>query len=458
MPPGVPYIVGNEAAERFNYYGIRAILTVYMTSYLVNSSGALATMTNEQAKFWVHTFIVAGYAFPVLGAIFSDWLTGKYPIIVWLSLVYCLGTVALAYDHTRLGLVVGLTLISVGMGAIKPCVSAHVGDQFGTRNKHLLEKVFGWFYMSINLGSFISTLLTPLLLDEKKFYETFGRFGRALANYHIVPGPGLAFGVPSVLMALATFVFWLGRNTFVHIPPRGAAFLRESFTGEGLAIIKRLAPIYLCITAFWCLFDQTTSAWVIQAEKMDLHWMGVNWLPSQLQAINPLFILIFAPLFSYVVYPLLNRIVPLTPLRKAGIGMFLTAPTFVIAALCEQSIQNGGTPSIGWQVLSYAILTAAEVMVSITCLEFSYTQAPNAMKSVIMSIYLLSVALGNEFTALVNLAIQKPDGTTRLPGASYYWFFTGFMVLAACAFVVVAMRYHGRTYIQGEAADSVPTA
>src|ERR1700752_3282286 len=86
MPPGIPYIVGNEAAERFNYYGIRAILTVFMTDYLVNSSGVLAPMSNEDAKFWVHTFIVAGYAFPVLGAIISDWLLGKYNIIIWLSI------------------------------------------------------------------------------------------------------------------------------------------------------------------------------------------------------------------------------------------------------------------------------------------------------------------------------------------------------------------------------------
>jgi POT family proton-dependent oligopeptide transporter len=452
MPPGVPYIVGNEAAERFNFYGIRAILTVFMTDYLVNAAGQPAPMSNEDAKFWVHTFIVAGYAFPVLGAIISDWLLGKYTIIIWLSLVYCLGTLALSVDHTRLGLFVGLGLIAFGMGAIKPCVSAHVGDQFGPRNKHLLEKVFGWFYISINLGSFISSLLTPILLNEKAFYETYGAFGRWLAERGITPGPGLAFGVPSALMGLATFVFWLGRNTFVHIPPRGNAFLKETFSREAWEVIKNLAPIYLCITAFWCLFDQTTSAWVIQAKKTNLHWMGRDWLPSQLQAINPLFILIFAPLFSYVIYPAMGKMMTLTPLRKVGIGMFLTAPSFIIAALIEHSIDIGGTPSIGWQVLAYAFLTAAEVMVSITSLEFSYTQAPNALKSVVMSIYLLSVAVGNEFTAVVNWAIQKPDGTTRLPGASYYWFFTGFMVLAACAFVVVAMRYQGRTFIQGEEA------
>lgn len=450
MPPGIPYIIGNEVAERFSFYGMRAILTVFMTKYLLDSSGAVDAMSEADAKYWFHTFMVAGYAFPLLGAIVSDWLFGKYATILWLSIVYCFGHLALALDETRLGLVIGLTLIALGMGAIKPCVSAHVGDQFGSRNKHLLGRVFGWFYFSINFGAFFSSLLTPILLDEKTFHEFFGSVGAWLVDLGIEPGPRLAFGVPGVLMALATLIFWMGRNKFVHIPPRGKTFLKESFTGEGLAAILRLAPIYVCVAAFWCLFDQTASAWVLQADKMNRDWLGREWLPSQVQAVNPMFILMFVPLFSYLVYPALGRIVRLTPLRKIGFGLFLTAAAFAISALIEQAIQAELTPSIGWQVVAYAVLTAAEVMVSITCLEFSYTQAPNSMKSVIMSIYMLSVSLGNEFTAVVNGIIERDDGSLILEGASYYWFFTGVMVFAACAFVVVAMRYQEKTYIQGE--------
>lgn len=450
MPPGVPYIVGNEMAERFSFYGMKAILTVFMTKYLVDSTGALDTMSPEDAKFWVHTFVVAGYAFPLVGAIVSDWLFGKYPTILWLSIVYCLGHLALAMDESRLGLGLGLGLIAVGMGAIKPCVSAHVGDQFGTSNKHLLGRVFGWFYLSINMGAFASTLLTPILLNAEAFQNLFGGFARTLESIGVHPGPRLAFGVPGVLMAIATFVFWLGRNHFVHVPPRGREFLKESFTGEGLAVIKRLIPIYLCVAAFWCLFDQTATAWVLQAKDMDRSWLGVKWLESQMQAINPFFILLLIPLFTYVIYPAIGTVFPLTPLRKIGIGMFLTVPAFGVSGLIQSWIDAGQSPSIGWQVLAYALLTAAEVMVSITCLEFSYTQAPNSMKSVIMSIFLLSVSVGNEFTAVVNWLIVREDGTNMLPGATYYWFFTGIMALAAFAYVGAAMLYRGRTYIQGE--------
>jgi POT family proton-dependent oligopeptide transporter len=136
--------------------------------------------------------------------------------------------------------------------------------------------------------------------------------------------------------------------------------------------------------------------------------------------------------------------------------MFLTVPAFSISALIEQNIQDGGSPSILWQVLAYVVLTAAEIMVSITCLEFSYTQAPNSIKSIVMSIFLLSVSLGNFITAGVNKIIENSDGTSKLPGASYYWFFTALMVVAAVMFVAVALKYQGKTHSQDERDEAFP--
>lgn len=427
-PPGIPYIIGNEAAERFSFYGMKAILIIFMTQYLMGSDGVRDTMNAEQAKFWYHTFVMAAYFTPLLGALLADWLLGKYRTIIYLSILYCFGHLALAFDETRFGLMVGLGLIALGTGAIKPCVSAHVGDQFGTQNRHLLEKVYGWFYIAINLGSFVSTLATPLLL---KWY-----------------GPTVAFGVPGILMAVAAILFWMGRRDFAHIPARGGQVFRDAFTGTGLRAIIALAPIYILVAMFWSLYDQTGSAWVLQAEEMNKVVFGVTILSSQIQAANPFLILLLVPLFSYIFYPLINRVFPLTALRKIGMGMFLTIAAFSVSALIEQNIQDGGKPNIGWQVVAYVVLTAAEVMVSITCLEFSYTQAPNSIKSIVMSLYLLSVSLGNLITAGVNAVIQNSDGTSKLPGASYYWFFTGMMTVAAIMFVAVALKYHGRSYSQ----------
>lgn len=672
MPSGIPYIVGNEAAERFSFYGMRTILFIFMTQYLVSSTGTgRAVMSPEDANFWFHLFVASAYFFPIMGAIASDVFLGKYNTILWLSIVYCLGHLALAMDETRLGLFTGLTLIAIGTGAIKPCVSAHVGDQFGSQNKHLISKVFGWFYFAINFGAFFSTLLTPILLS--KF------------------GPGWAFGVPGILMAIATIVFWMGRRKFIHVPARGLAAVREAFSGEGLRAIGNLAIVFVFVAMFWSLFDQTGSAWVHQAKRMDRAWdvpvwlngMYVNlglfdytftdqfeWLPSQIQAANPLLILVFIPLFSYVVYPAINRVFPLTPLRKVGIGFFVAVPAFalpawidmqitggeVISATSEASVEEwpverlfdgkrdktgwvsselepdkpvkqeiilrlrerrawtlssidftagtdatgfletaaktaarhatdeaqlkgldetvepksvtradiencwpkdvevfvaetrlgdsdgvedgkkrwnwkrsvgsiqlrkstetqrlefgaddvqteylmiritsnwggkfvalseiavnsdvaspptdahehaadvwpnvaatGYRPGIVWQLWAYVLMTAAEIMISITCLEFAYTQAPNKMKSFIMSLYLLSVTLGNLFTAAVNYFIQNEDKSSKLDGSAYYWFFTAAIFLAGLGFIVAAKLYRGRTYIQGESESDLDT-
>ena len=430
MPNGIPYIIGNELAERFSFYGMKCILMVFMTKYLMNSNGELDTMSPTEATYYYHLFTSVVYYTPFFGSLISDTFLGKYRTILALSIVYCLGHFALAIDETRLGLMIGLTLISIGAGGIKPCVSAHVGDQFGKTNSFLLEKVFSWFYLSINLGAFVSTILTPFILDRY--------------------GPHLAFGIPGVLMLIATIVFWMGRNVFIHVPPGGMKFLKETFSREGVSAIFKLIPIYIFVAIFWALFDQTGSTWVIQAESLNRHWLGIHWLPSQIQAINPIMILIFAPSFAYFLYPKLNSFFELTPIKKISMGLFLAIPSFIIIGILQSQIDSGLSPSIGWQVLAYAILTASEVFVSITCLEFSYTQAPKTMKSLIMGLFLMSVALGNTFTAAVNAFILNSDGTSILTGADYFYFFSILMFITAILFLLVVKFYKPKTYFHDE--------
>lgn len=404
MPPGIPYIIGNEAAERFSFYGMRTILTVFMVNYLWLMGNAVGErMSDAEATENFHQFVSLVYLTPILGALLADLFFGKYRIIMALSVVYCLGHGALALmglaGEAGTWLVAGLWLIAIGSGGIKPCVSAHVGDQFGSLNRDLIPRIFNWFYWSINLGAFVSTLLTPWLLE---WY-----------------GPHWAFGVPGFLMALATLVFWMGRWKFIHIPAKGGSFLRELVSGEGLKAIGKLCAIYVFVAVFWSLFDQSGSSWVLQSENMDLNWLGIEWLPSQIQALNPILILTFIPLFSYVVYPLVDRVYSLTPLRKIAIGLFIMVIAFSLVAIAQMKIDAGETPSISWQLVAFVALTAAEVMVSIVSLEFSYTQAPKSMKSVIMSLWLVAVSLGNQVTAQINhfIQIESPIAEVRATGS-----------------------------------------
>jgi POT family proton-dependent oligopeptide transporter len=450
MPKGVPYIIGNEAAERFNYYGMKSILTVFMAHYILDRSGALAPMSPNEAYKFTHYFVFGVYFLPLLGAIIADGWLGKYRTILYLSIVYCLGSLTLACMDTSWGIAIGqrtmlgigLGFIILGSGGIKPCVSANVGDQFGESNKHLLSKMFGWFYFSINAGSFISSILCPVLL-------AYGSLG-----------PRWAFGVPGISMVIATLFFWAGRKKMVHVPPSGLGYLKEAFlTREGLSILGRIAMVYFFILFFWALWGMSNGVeWTLQAEKMDLHWMGMNLIAAQVQTANPIFILLFIPLVNYLIYPAIDKVFPLTPLRKIGIGLFLTAFSFVVIVWIQGQIDQGLRPSINWQLLAYAILTLGEAMVSITGLEFSYTQAPNSMKSSVMALWLLFIAFGELLVGKFNAWILNPDGTRKLTDLQYFQFFTIVMFVASALFVVVACFYKGRTYLQSQlTADEIAT-
>jgi POT family proton-dependent oligopeptide transporter len=462
MPPGIPFIVGNEAAERFSYYGMNSILVPFMTHYMMTSSGVLDLLKPEQADAWYHTFVFVAYGLCLLGAFLADAILGKYRTVLLLSIVYCFGHFTLAINDTRIGLFTGLALIALGAGGIKPCVSAIVGDQFGATNQRLLPRVYSWFYFSINAGSAFSTILIPELLNRY--------------------GPKVAFGTPGIFMVIATLIFWFGRRKFVHIPPVGIkkylgeffdyAKFKKSRTEINARGFQRIVAVFKTLIAalqhenikalanllvlvpfaamFWALWQQNFSSWVVQAEKMDRHFLGHEWLAAQIQTVNPLFILVMLPLFSYLVYPAIDKVFRLTPLRKIGIGLFIVVIAFLIAAWLQVRIDAGGRPNIVWQILGFLILTAAEVLVSVTHLEFAYTQAPKKLKSLVMCTYLGSVSLGNAFTAAVNYFIQNADGTVKLKGASYFLFFAAVMGVTAVLFVVVAQFYRGRTYIQDE--------
>ncbi len=228
-PSGVKYIIGNEGCERFSYYGMKAILFVYIVGLFVNLQGMGGKEARDAATETMHLWSAAVYALPLIGAIISDRWLGKYRTILYLSMVYCLGHAALAiFEGPELqqaifgtvllnpiaGMYFGLALIALGSGGIKPCVSAHVGDQFGKGNWHMVQKVYNAFYFIINFGSAFATIFIPMLRGKVVDVTVDGVVMRTYSG-----SVTWAFAVPGILMGLATFFFWAGRKEFVHVPP-----------------------------------------------------------------------------------------------------------------------------------------------------------------------------------------------------------------------------------------------
>jgi POT family proton-dependent oligopeptide transporter len=430
------FIVGTEAGERFSFYGTSSVLTVYMVSWLLYDA--------REARANYHAFLMATYFTPLLGAWIADRFLGRYRTILWVSLLYLGGHAALAAWPGRTGLVVGLVLLALGAGGIKPCVSAFVGDQFDPGQGAARERLYAWFYWIINLGSAGARLLVPGLL--------------ATGNR------ALAFAVPGILMALSLAVFWAGRGTYRVLPPSGPrpdGFLRVTWralrrlgtgrSGEhwldgaldrhppeavaGAKAVFRIMGLFALVPVFWSLFDQTGSSWVLQARAMGTSLGGWSLDPSQLQAANPFLVLALVPFSTLVVFPALaRRGVDLSPLRKMSAGFLVTVASYLAAAAVQLLIDLGHPPHVLWQLPQYLLLTVGEILISVTGLEFSYAQAPRAMRSTIMSIWFLTVVAGNLVTWLVNLLVA-------LEGAAYFLLFAGLMLAAWLAFRRVARRW-----------------
>src|SRR3982074_3524984 len=294
MPPEIPFIIGSEACERFSFYGMRNILTVFLIDWLLRNQVPGQSEHEASAKAVFHLLVFGVYFTPLLGGFLPDRFLGKYRTVLYISLLYCAGHACLAiFHHDPKGFYAGLVLIALGSGGIKPCVSALFGDQFTAENKHLVNKVFATFYWSINLGSFFASMLIP---------KTLRLFG-----------PAVAFGIPGILMGIATLIFWLGRNQYVKVPPTGknphsfVAVVRSALRNrgrlgsfldgariehpdeavEGVKAVFRVLSIFAFIPFFWMLFDQKASTWVVQARSMDLRVGSWNFEPSQMQLVNP---------------------------------------------------------------------------------------------------------------------------------------------------------------------------
>ncbi|MEO6524327.1 MAG: MFS transporter [Mucilaginibacter sp.] len=480
FPRSIPYIIGNEAAERFSFYGMRSILVTFLAAEFYSKTMS-ASDAAAKANASTHFFVALAYTMPFIGGLVADWFTGKYKIILYISMVYCVGHLCLAVFDTNLsGFTTGLVIIAIGAGGIKSCVSANVGDQFDASNSSLLSKVYGWFYFSINAGSMVSTMLIPWVY-----------------KYH---GAKWAFGIPGILMAIATVIFFSGRKKYVRVPPSGvnknnfvfisiyALFnigkkekgqsLLDVAKGkfdpekvEGIKAVWRVLAVFAFIPIFWAMWDQSESEWVQQAESCyrTMHIPGwlyhflhdgflnrifnlksdmVTILPGQIQTVNPVFLLIFIPVFTVFIYPFFDKIgIKTTPLRRIGAGLFTTGASFVIIAFIQQSIDAGGHPSFWWQVLAFIILSAGEVMVSITGLEYAYTQAPISMKGTMSAIWLLTVAAGNLFVGFVNDSKAHHGIFKDLIGASYFWFFIELIAGFLIVYMFVSPRLKERNYI-----------
>ncbi|XP_063560170.1 solute carrier family 15 member 2 isoform X4 [Gorilla gorilla gorilla] len=387
-PLSIAFIVVNEFCERFSYYGMKAVLILYFLYFL---------HWNEDTSTSIyHAFSSLCYFTPILGAAIADSWLGKFKTIIYLSLVYVLGHVIKSLGalpilggqvvHTVLSLI-GLSLIALGTGGIKPCVAAFGGDQFEEKHAEERTRYFSVFYLSINAGSLISTFITPMLRGD---VQCFGEDCYALA-----------FGVPGLLMVIALVVFAMGSKIYNKPPPEGNIVAQvfkciwfaisnrfknrsgdipkrqhwldwaaEKYPKQLIMDVKALTRVlflYIPLPMFWALLDQQGSRWTLQAIRMNRNLGFFVLQPDQMQVLNPLLVLIFIPLFDFVIYRLVSKCgINFSSLRKMAVGMILACLAFAVAAAVEIKINEMAPAQSGPQEVFLQVLNLADDEVKVT--------------------------------------------------------------------------------------------
>ncbi|XP_051475954.1 solute carrier family 15 member 1 [Apus apus] len=372
-PLSIFFIIINEFCERFSYYGMKAVLVLYFKYFL--------KWDNNFSTAIYHTFLALCYLTPILGALIADSWLGKFKTIVCLSIVYAIGQAVTAVssindltDYNRDGSpdnltlhialsMTGLILIALGTGGIKPCVSAFGGDQFEDDQEKQRRRFFSIFYLSINAGSLLSTIITPIFRAQECGIHS---------KQQCYP---LAFGVPAALMGVALVVFIVGSGMYKKVEPRGNVMIQvskcigfaiknrfrhrskefpkrehwldwasEKYDKRLIAQTKMVLKVlflYIPLPMFWALFDQQGSRWTLQATTMDGSFGTIHIQPDQMQTVNPILIIIMVPVVDAVIYPLIRKCrINFTPLRKMTVGMFLASMAFVAAALVQVQIDK----------------------------------------------------------------------------------------------------------------------
>eukprot|EP00917_Polyrhabdina_sp_WS-2016_P028112 GHVP01059979.1.p1 GENE.GHVP01059979.1~~GHVP01059979.1.p1 ORF type:complete len:478 (-),score=45.61 GHVP01059979.1:850-2250(-) len=431
--------------------------------------------TQKETTIIIHLFSFGCYFFPLIGGIISDCYLGRFKTIICFMFIFWIGLLSISatsvYEGSigTTGAFIGLFLVALGTGGIKPCVSSFGGDQIPADDTYALSIFFSVFYLTVNLGSALSMYITPPLVSNTSCH------GRDTCYT-------IGFTLPAVLIFLAGLFFIFHSPSYVKKEPSGAIFMsvcksvicavnnkkkrkKKRFIENAspeyddlflfdveqlLAIIDVLSGL----TIFWALYEQQASTWLFQGKRLNgnLEFMGHSFFiyPEQMLVVNTVFVLFLIPFMTAIVYPII-RICGFftTNLGIMRLGMFMAAISFICTSFVEYLILTEikeyynaeSNLSLMLQLPQYFFITVGEVMVSVTGLDFAYTHAPDTMKSLCQSSWFLMVAMGNLIVILMNILPLEMIVQYEYRYLSMFLFYTLLMLFSSIVFVLKSLRY-----------------
>lgn len=470
-PTAIWFFFWGEFAERSSYYGMRAILFLYMTQAL--------HMADTRAGPLYSAFKMACYFLPLVGGYIADRWLGRYWTIVGFSVPYVIGQFLLGVPN-EMTLFIALTLLAFGSGVIKPNISTLMGqtyDQKRPGQERLRSAAFLWFYLSINIGALISMFSLPLIRKwyiqnnlpaelQAKAAELSASGGdiSTLASQELLQSAyAVAFQFPAWLMVLSLAVFALGKRFYAV-----EKIEHHELTAEQRQLqwktLGRLFGIFGLVVLFWFGYEHNDTLWVaFNRDYVDLKvpFTSQTIAPDQLQFLNALFVIIMIPVFNFLFARFDPQVRIFTPMRKVLAGFLLTAGAVGIMALAGFMVQGHTTEqmqggkmmevstekvSIWWPAIAYVVLTIGEVLLYGTMLEIAYTAAPKSMKGFVTACFLVTNTLGNFLNMLwmpmYGGSLRDPvaDRGPLMPG-QFFGITAAVVLAAAIMFVAIGRKF-----------------
>jgi proton-dependent oligopeptide transporter, POT family len=464
-PRGLTTLFFTEMWERFSYYGMRALLTLFMVK--TAAEGGLGYDTKQAAAVY-GTYTMSVYLLSILGGFIADNFIGARRAVFVGGVIIASGHFAMAFNSIPT-FYAGLALIAIGTGLLKPNISTMVGSLYSPTDERR-DAGFSIFYMGINIGAFLAPLVTGYLAQSEGWRNQLAAWGmNPQHSWH------WGFAAAGVGMTLGLIVYVMQRERLAHVgaaPADGARpwgklalvaaasvalilimiasdkypqLVYALFAAQIGAILffafrkdtdsKRIAAIlvfFMAAQVFWAIFEQTGSSITLFADQLTRNEiMGKPFPSSWWQSVNSIWVIILAPIFAFLWIKLGPR-QPSSPM-KFVLGLFFVAVSFVLMVPAAKLTANGQISPM-WLVGLFFFQTVGEMCLSPVGLSTMTKLAPQRLLGLVMGIWFLAAALGNKLAGVLAGEFKGEDPTQL---ASFFW--NQALGVGACTLVLLAL-------------------
>lgn len=466
QPKGLGLLFFVELWERFSYYGMRALLTVFMVAAPV--AGGLGLSIAEATRIYGN-YTMAVYMLSIPGGYLADaWLGARASVLIGGAII-ALGHFALAVPYEG-GFIAGLTLVALGTGLFKPNISAMVGSLYG-QNDPRRDAGFSIFYMGINIGAFISPIVTGFLAQSAWFKAFLAANGFDPAHsWH------WGFGAAGVGMTIGLILFAFGSR---GLPRQAPSADHSSWTTaalvisgtlalmlltiasdrpgwEALRLIFLLAPIaaaiwfatrpntdsrrlaavaalFIAAMIFWALFEQSGTTIALFADRLTRNEVAGFTIPSAwYQSLNPIFVILLAPVVAWIWLRLGDR-QPSSPVKFA-LGLIFLALSFALMVPAALLTFEGQISPL-WLVGLFFLFTIGELMISPVGLSTMTKLAPPRRAGLILGVWFLAAAWGNKLAGILGGGFTETDASSL---SQFFLYQSGLVAVAAVLLIILA--------------------